>query len=130
MKRTAVHLTGRQRACCLACAATMWLFGCATPAEVRTRQASLELTSHRPAKEVAACIIDRLEKMGSLGSTVPVNMRPNANGYTLSWQNRTWGPWWDTLLLADVVDVSDGSSTRYFRNTGKESFDKAVQECQ
>lgn len=113
----------------LPCAATILLLGCATPADLRTRAPALELTSSRPAKPVAICIADRWENLGIFGGTIPVNMRPTTNGYTVSWRNEAWG---HTGLLADINDVEAGSTTRYFKNAvlGEKSFDNAVVECQ
>jgi hypothetical protein len=111
------------------CISTIWLFGCATPADLRTKTPSLELTSSRPAKPVAICIVERWENFGILGTTIPVNMRPTTDGYTVSWRNEAWG---HTGLLADVSDVLNGSTTRYFKNLvlSEGSFDNAVKECQ
>ena len=109
--------------------ATAYLCGCATPADMRTRVPSLELTSNHPAKPVAICISDRWENLGVFGGTIPVNMRPTSDGYTVSWRNEAWG---HTGLLVDVNDTSTGSITRYFKNVvlGEGSFDNAVKECQ
>lgn len=110
-------------------AVTILLLGCATPADLRTHAPALELTSSRPAKPVAICITDRWENLGIFGGTIPINMRPITNGYTVSWRNEAWG---HTGLLADINDVADGSKTHYFKNAvlGEQSFDKAVIECQ
>lgn len=111
------------------CIAAMLLVGCATPVEMRARAPALNLISSRPAKAVAICIADRWENSSVLGNTIPINMRPTANGYTVSWRHEGWG---HTGLLADVDDAAVGSTTRYFKNAvlGEEIFDNAVKECQ
>ena len=116
------------------CVATVWLFGCATPVDIRTRTPSLELTSSRPAKPVAICIADRWENSniwGKLQDGLPINMRPTPDGYTVLASVRTA---FETYpgFLADINDTPSGSTTRYFENAvlGAGSLEKAVKECQ
>ena len=105
------------------------LSACATPAEMRQRAPELEFKSTFPSKTVAICIADRWENLSWVGGTIPVNMRPTNDGYTVSWRNEAWG---HTGLLVDIKDTTDGSLTRYFKNMvlGEGTFDQVVIDCQ
>lgn len=110
-------------------ASVIFLIGCASPADLRQRKPTIELESNQPAKKVAICIADRWENSGIFGSSVPSNMRPTPEGYTLSCRDEFIGR---TMLLVDVNDTSSGSITKYYKSAvlGAGSFDKAVQDCQ
>jgi len=115
------------------CVATVGLFGCATPVDMRTKTPSLDISSSRPAKSVAICIADRWENatiMG-MGAGFPTNMRPTQDGYTVSASVHNNFETW-TGFLADINDIPSGSTTRYFKNgvLGEGNFDNAVKECQ
>ena len=105
------------------------LNGCATPAEMRMRPPELEVKSTFPSKSVSMCIADRWENAGPFGGTIPVNMRPIDEGYSVSWRNEIYG---HTGMLVDVKDTLDGSLTRYFKNMviGEGAFDQIVIDCQ
>lgn len=105
------------------------LIGCATPAAMRERGAQQEITSKKSAQMVAMCIVDRWENLGVFGGTVPVNMRPIQNGYSVSWRNPSTS---HTGLMVDVTDQMHGSKTKYYKNVviGEGAFDNAVVECQ
>ncbi len=103
--------------------------GCSTPATLRNSTPDIELSSVRMAKDVAICITDRWENgAGSLGATVPVNMRESARGYTVLWLNGTGG----AGMLADVDSAGAGSRTRYYRGgvLGAGTFESSLRDCQ
>lgn len=110
------------------CAGMACLISCAGPNEMRKSGPSLELRSSHPSKKVAVCIAGRWENLGIFGTTIPITMRPTEAGFTVSSYNETWGK---TDLLADVIDVKDGSETRLFKSISMtERFEKAARECQ
>ena len=113
----------------VALAGLVGLAGCATPSAMRSSTAAIDMTSKRPAKDVAICVADRWENVGLLGTTTAVSMRPTRTGYTVAFRNEQTG---HTQLLTDVDETAEGSRTRYFKNfvLGEGGFDKAVQECQ
>jgi hypothetical protein len=88
----------------------------------------VELTSTRPAKDVALCIAKRWENSG-YGGTPSVTFRPSETGYVVAVRNEWIG---STQLLVDIDDVAPGSSARYFKGAvvAEGVFDKAVIECQ
>jgi len=107
---------------------TTTLAGCATPAEMRKQSPELELKSSLPAKTVSTCIADHWENLSLVGQTIPINMRPIENGYTVYWRNESSG---HTMVLVDVTDIAEGSLTRYFTNSIlRGACDKVVIDCQ
>ncbi|MBF0329435.1 MAG: hypothetical protein HQL10_09785 [Nitrospirae bacterium] len=104
------------------------LFGCSTPNQMREKTPDMEVTSSKPAQKVAACIANRWENLGVMGSTIPVNMKPTEDGYSVSWYNTTWEK---TNIIADVKENKSGSVTRFYRAISMtERFEKAIKECQ
>lgn len=111
------------------------LSACATtPADLRKRPASIELSSSRSAKIVALCIADRWEAAdwsrlseGSLGAppTYPlsITMRPIANGYFVFVKGGTLDH-----SLADVTNTANGSMTKYFYRGMERSYPPAMAE--
>src|SRR3989338_9553476 len=115
------------------CVVTVWLTGCATPADIRARSPSLELTSSRPAKDVAMCISDRWENSdiwGKWQAGIPINMRQTQDGYTILASVMTAFAIYPGFLV-DINDTPSGSSMRYFENAvaGASSLRNAVKEC-
>jgi hypothetical protein len=105
---------------------TIMMSGCATPQTTRQQNPAAHYQSSKSAKDCAVCIADKWENLALLGGTMPINMRPISNGYTLSIGTAR------TQLLVDIVDVVGGSETTYYKNfvIGEGSFDKAVESCQ
>jgi hypothetical protein len=114
-------------------AATVLLFGCATPDNMRKRPPSLELTSSRSANRVAICIAGRWAHATEWGPLAgyPINTRPIEGGYSVSAIAHNLFET-STGALADIKDAPHGSTTRYFKNGigADEPFDNAVKECQ
>lgn len=114
---------------CFAFLSTACLFfGCATPAEMRTKTPVLEVQSKLSPKDVATCIADKWENSGFLGLTVPVHMRQTGTGYAVSIRDA----FNTTSLLADVEGSSSDSNTKVFRTLsfGGSDFIDAVKGCQ
>lgn len=113
--------------------ATLLLFGCASPAEMRARAPLLELSSIRPSKPVAVCIADRWENTTYMnGPGLPITMRETTEGYTVIGIMQSMVQTW-TGLLADINNSPSGSTTRYYKSAGmlsSGSFDNVVKECQ
>ncbi|MGV8921278.1 MAG: hypothetical protein ACOH2R_26465 [Pseudomonas sp.] len=105
-----------------------FLFGCATPNEMREGPPTLKLSSTKSSKTVALCVTTHWENAG-FGGTLNVNFRPTGTGFTVAVRNESIG---STQFLADIYDTETGSTTHYFKGAawGAGAFDTAIKECQ
>lgn len=99
---------------------------CATPADLQKQGPSAIFKSAKNAKTVSVCIGDKWAE-SNLGAYLRV--RPTAFGYSLMVTYEHTG---QTLLIADVYDLQDGSSqTRYVENgVGLRARQSDVEFCQ
>ena len=103
--------------------------GCASTAELRKDTPLLTAASKQPARTVAACVADQLERRGLAGGTTPLSFRPTPNGFTLS-VGSSLAPL--LYMLVDVDEQPDGSSVmRYYRPSAQpwHAMDEAVRQC-
>lgn len=112
----------------LTAGALAFLFGCATPRDMRNEEPTASYTSAKPSKNVAICIADKWENGGAFGTAVQVAMRPTVTGYTAAWVTGIDG----VGLFVDIDDVPPGSRTRLFKHgiIGIGSFQDSVSSCQ
>lgn len=106
-----------------------FLYGCASPSEMRKGEPFLNLNSPKSAKSVAICVSDKWENLGIFNTTIPVTMRLTSNGFTVSVFNATTS---QTNFLLDITETTGGSNSLYFKgiNALGDSFDDAVRGCQ
>lgn len=101
--------------------------GCRTPDALRMKSPSLELSSSASAKIVAACISEKW-KSAPDGNT-SVSLLQFGDVYSLSMINLDLN---NTLLVADVKEKQDGSSTRYVNGYlfNAKKYNQMVIDCQ
>lgn len=110
------------------------LTACATPSELRKTPAVLDVSSNKPAKQVAICISEGWENAVPTGALtpMPINTSLKANGYSIIGKSRSLLGGQGTVILADIADTTSGSTTRYYKNgwPGFGSHDVIVTSCQ
>jgi hypothetical protein len=101
------------------------LVACATPDDLRERQATYELESAKTSKKVALCIAEKWE-VGPFGTT-PVTVRERERGYTVF---LVCGGG-NACLLGDITDTQTGSKTSlHFRALGTDAYAQDAKKCQ
>ena len=107
---------------------------CTTPAERRAQSPNLDLTSSKPAKDVAICIAEKWQNtrpfMTLSSPPVNTNMRVNGFSVTVTDTNRMGST--NTIALADITETQNTSGTKYYKMAGGGfgDYDEAVKLCQ
>ena len=109
------------------CLTALFLFGCATPDELRQQTPLLDLKSAKSSKSVAICISDKWEGLGAFGGAITVNMRITKTGYVVSLPING-----QTGMLVDIDDMGTGSTTKYYKGLVllEGNFVEAIKGCQ
>lgn len=111
-----------------ALAISFFAAGCTTsPKDARDNTPTLELSSEKSSKIVAACIAEKWEDLYRVGA---LSVRPTPKGFTVIQQDQL-GFGKDIPFLADIEDQGSGSITRYYNNAiSARKIDQSVINCQ
>lgn len=89
-------------------AASILLFGCSAPGDLKQRQPLFSIASAKDAKSVAGCISDRFAYTEGWKE---VTSRLTANGYIVQKEDRVGGWGTSTSIMLEILDNSKGGST-------------------